>query len=413
MTTKKVVYCEMEFLQAFLRSHPVLEANDESLKLIDAWMSFYQFFCKADIILNISASEFKSLVNTNQWLFRLWKKSTENLCGLEFEKDNFPDISSIQGSNASQKELNAVFLTTKDTQECEEISRKFGVFVFNSEMAKSCNHLFCDNGTAFPDINAKDWNFIKGLTGPNTRPPINISNSMLIIDNYLLSDDIDLDYQKKLEYNLKPILQNLLPEKLAVGETYEISVFVGAKKEVPKLYDEHFNYLIKLIQQLRKDLVFCLNIFSIPQDKYQEKDSVTGEQNKFHDRSIVTNNVLINSGHGFGILRKGGKTNTPTSVSIVFPFFQTKIAWCDNSYINIMKTAHRIVSSYQNQNATYWGDDNKNNRLISFYCPPKTINTQSAVHFSVPDENNHRNGRVIGKIDLSHFKDYKRANRKF
>ncbi len=413
MTTKKVVYCEMEFLKAFLISHPVLEANDESLKLIDAWMSFYQFFCKADIILNISASEFKSLVNTNQWLFRLWKKSTENLCGLEFEKDNFPDISSLQVNEINDKELNAVYLTTKNTQECEDISRKFGVFVFNPEMAKSCNHLFCDNGTAFPDINAKDWTFIKGLTGTNTRPPINISNSMLIIDNFLLSDDADIDYQKKIKYNLKPILQNLLPEKLAEGETYDISVFVSAKKEVPNLYDGQYNYLKTLIQQLRKDLVFCLHIFSVPQDKYKEKDRATGEQNKFHDRSIVTNNVLINSGHGFGILREGGKTNTPTSVSIVFPFLQTKIAWCDNSYLNIMKIANRIVSSYQKQNVSYWGDENKNNRLISFYCPPKAINTQPTIHYSAPDENNHRNGRIIGKIDLSHFKDHKRANRKY
>ena len=131
MTTKKVVYCEISFLQAFINSHPLLEANDESLKLVDAWMSFYQFFCKADIILNISASEFKSLLNNNQWLYRLWKKSTDNQCGLEFEKDNFPDISSIQGSDANHKELNAVYLTTKDTQECEYISRKLGVFVFN------------------------------------------------------------------------------------------------------------------------------------------------------------------------------------------------------------------------------------------------------------------------------------------
>ena len=48
MIDKKVVYCEMAFLQEFLNSYPMLEPNDESLRLVDAWMSFYQFFCKSD-----------------------------------------------------------------------------------------------------------------------------------------------------------------------------------------------------------------------------------------------------------------------------------------------------------------------------------------------------------------------------
>ena len=399
MTTKKVVYCEMEFLQAYLSSQPVLEANDESLKLIDAWMSFYQFFCKADIVLNISVSEFKTLVNTNQWLFRLWKKSTENQCGLEFEKDNFPDISSIQGSNASQKELNAVFLTTKDSQECEEISRKFGVFVFNPEMAKSCNHLFCDNGTAFPDENAKDWTFIKGLTGFNVKPPINISNSMIIIDNYLLFDDENFDYQKKLNCNLKPILQNLLPEKLADDLIYDITFIVVSRSDESHLYDAQYNYLNTLIQNLRKDLKFSLSIILGQESKLNEKKK---KKFLFHDRSIVTNNVLINSGHGFGILKKDGSTNTPTSISIVFPFFQTKIAWCDNSYLNIMKTSKVVINRYLQPNINFWGDNEKENRLISFYNPSNSKQNSNTVSdlFGSVDESSHQNGRSLGKIDL-------------
>ena len=396
MSKKKIVYCEMEFLQEFLNSYPLLEPNDESLRLVDAWMSFYQFFCKADIFLNISASEFISFTHNNDWLKRLWKKSTDNQCGLEFEKDSFPDISLLNGYNADNKALNAVFLTTKEDEICNEKAKELGIFVFNPEMAKHCNHLFCDNGTAFPDEKAKDWNFMKGLIGTNVRPPINISNSMLIIDNYLLCDDTDIDYQKKLDYNLKPILQNLLPAQVAEGLVYDITFFVGARSERKNLYDAQYNYLHTMIQRLRKDLNFRLNIF-------------IGKQDKFHDRSIITNNVLINSGHGFGILRKNGETNTPTSVNIVFPFFQTKIAWCDNTYLNIIQTAKKIVDRLHQPNVTYWGEDEKDNKLISFYNPPKKESVQPVfISISIGDDDEHRNGRIIGKIDLSQIKDYRR-----
>ncbi len=395
MIKKKVVYCEMDFLQEFLNSYPLFEPNDESLRLVDAWMSFYQFFCKADIVLNISASEFKSLTNNSDWLRRIWKKSIDNQCGLEFEKDSFPDISLINGENADNKVLNAVFLTTKKDEICNEKAKELGVFVFNPEMAKHCNHLFCDSGTAFPDEKAKDWNFMRGLTGPKVRPPLNISNSMLVIDNYLLCDDADVDFQKKIDYNLKPIFQNLLPLRLAEDETYDISFFVGARSESSHLYDAQYNYLHTMIQKLRKDLKFSLNIF-------------IGKQDKFHDRSIVTNNVLINSGHGFGVLRKDGETNTPTSVNIVFPFFQTKIAWCDNTYLNIIQTAKKIVDRLHQPNINCWGEYEKVNKLISYYNPPKNVSSQP-VFFSIGgDDAEHRNGRFIGKIDLSQIKDYRR-----
>ena len=237
---------------------------------------------------------------------------------------------------------------------------------------------------------------MRGLTEPNVRPPLNISNSMLIIDNYLLCDDADVDYQKKIDYNLKPIFQNLLPSRLADGEIYDISIFVGARSETKNLYDAQYNYLHATIQRLRKDLNFSLNIF-------------IGKQDKFHDRSIVTNNVLINSGHGFGILRKNGETNTPTSVNIVFPFFQTKIAWCDNTYLNIIQTAKKIVDCLHQPNINCWGEDKKENKLISFYNPPKKASAQPILMSSVNDAE-HRNGRGIGMIDLSQIKDYRRKS---
>lgn len=395
MIEKKAVYCEMAFLNEFLNSYPSLEPNEESLKLVDAWMSFYLFFCKSDIVLDISVSEFNTLAKSNSWLFRLWKKSSEGQCGLEFEKETFPDVSKIVGGETDSRILNAVYLTTKENDECNRRSQEIGVFVLNPEMARHCNHLFCDNGSAFPDERTKDWSFIKGLLSPSVIPPINISNSMLIIDNYILYDDWDIDYQQKMDYNLKPILQNILPTRIAEGVIYEIVVFVGIRSEdVNKkdFFGASYHYLRALIERIRKDLKFRLSVF------------IGKSEDKFHDRSIVTNNVLINSGHGFGILRKGGKTNSPTSINIVFPFFQTKMAWCDRSFLNIMQTARRIIERYHEHNVDCWGDYKEGSRLISYYNSTESKKNQQDnlhVYYQVPDKDVKSGLKIIGKMDIS------------
>ncbi len=360
---KKHVFCEFEFLNEFLSSCPRLEPNKESMDLVEAWISFYNFLLKAHIILNISATELGSMINkeseskihTDSWL-QLWKSSTDGRADLEF-KDYFVDFNSIDVLN--DEVLNAVFLTMKDDSICIKKSKELGVYIFNLNLALHCNHLFCDNGHAFPCEEAKNWDFIKGLNGANCKPSIAINNSMLIIDNYLLCDDKDengkitFDYKSKLEQNLKPILQNILPIKMTKGVVYDIKFFVSAGKKKNKSYYEQYQTLQSLIKGIRNKLYFKLSIF-------------IGQKDKFHDRSIVTNNTLINSGHGFGIL-KDEKTNTPTSINIVFPFFQTKLKWCDDSYLNIMHTAKDILDRLHEPNINCWGDHQQENTIISYY----------------------------------------------
>lgn len=394
MIKHKVIYCEIEFLQSFLQSFPVINFDIESLKKIETWISFYQFICKSHIILNISKDEFVNLTNENQWFKLLWKNSTGNSEKLDFEKEAFPNIESLDGTNTNEDILNSIFLTTKDNEVCYKKSIDLGVFIFNLEMINNCDILlFKDNGTEFPTENANKWLFLNGLTKPNAIPAINISNSMIIIDNYLLCDDINgLDYQEKLKYNLRPILSILLPEKLPIGESYHITFFVGAKQSYQShLYDKQYNYILNLISEIRSKLDFKLSIF-------------IGKDAKFHDRSILTNNVIINSGYGFGILDKKGITKTPTSVNIVFPFIQTKINWCDGSYLNILKTAYKICSRLPEPNINCWGEYKELNRLIKYYNKNEKTNENSTSKNPIytPQMN------ALNKIDLSQLQKYSR-----
>jgi hypothetical protein len=342
----------------FLSSRPtLLEANDESILAMSNWVSMYQFICKSDLVLNVSSSEFGDLKNKDTWLQMLWKKSANGECGLEFvSRSAFPDVKNLEKAIANTKILNAVFLTTLDDTVCIKQSKRYGVIVLNTSLAKGCKHLFSDNGTEFPSSEAQDWNFLRGLNA--LYPALNICNSMIIVDNYLFSDNIGNGANEKLEYNLKPMFRELLPEALDEGAIFELSIFTEESKEDGvqlKGFEKQYNYISSLISKIRPKLKYKISIYT------KVKDS-------FHDRSLLTNNIWISSGHGFDIFGKAKGVKKPTSISIAFPFIQSKLLWCDGAYINVIKKANVICNRLVEYNINYWGDKDQSNRIISNYC---------------------------------------------
>lgn len=355
---RKTCYCEIEFLKEFLSSRPtLLEANDESILAMSNWVSIYQFICRTELVLNISASEFSYLKNNDAWLQMLWKKSSNGECGLEFVSQSaFPNIANLEITEADAKILNAVYLTTQNDTICIKQSKRYGVIVLNVNLAKKCCHLFSDNGTEFPNSEAQDWKFLRGLNA--LYPSLNICNCMIIVDNYLFTDSIGRGADEKLEYNLKPILRELLPESLDEGAIFELAIFTEERKEdnTPlKGFEKQYNFIRSLISRIRPKLKYKICIYA------KVKDS-------FHDRSLLTNNVWISSGHGFDIFGKTKEVKKPTSISIAFPFIQNKLLWCDGAYLNVITKANAICNRLVEKNVNYWGDKKQSNRIISNYC---------------------------------------------
>ncbi len=355
---RKTCYCEIEFLKEFLSSRPkLLEANDESISAMSNWVSMYQFICKSDLVLNISASEFGDLKNEDAWLQMLWKKSSNGECGLEFvSRSNFPDIANLVVTKEDATIFNAVYLTTQNDTICIKQSKRYGVIVLNVNLAKGCKHLFSDNGTEFPSSEAQDWNFLRGLNA--LYPSLNICNSMIIVDNYLFTDNIGNGADEKLEYNLKPILRELLPESLDEDAVFELAIFTDERKEndaPSKGFEKQYNYIRSLISKIRPKLRYKICIYT------KVKDS-------FHDRSLLTNNIWISSGHGFDIFGKTRDVKKPTSINIAFPFIQSELLWCDGAYINVLKKANAICNRLVEHNINYWGNKEPSNRIISNYC---------------------------------------------
>ena len=355
---RKTCYCEIGFLETFLSSRPTtLEPNDESILFMNNWTSLYCFISKSDLVLNISSIEFDKIKEKNEWLKMLWKKSSNGECGLDFVGNNsFPDITNLKLSNNEDKLLNAVFLTSHDDSICRRQSKLYGVIVLNVNLLKKCKHIFIDNGIEIPNTKIKNWDFLRNMN--NLFPPLNICNSMVIVDNYLFADDIGKGGDERLKYNLEPILRAVLPEKLEDGECFELAIFTGERKDEfsNKLsggYGTHYNYVCSLISRLRPKLNYRICFYS-------------KAQNDFHDRSILTNNIWISSGHGFDIFRKSGAVDKPTTINVAFPFIQSTLLWCDGSYKNVLLKAYKICDSYIKEGINYWGGE-RSNRLISNY----------------------------------------------
>lgn len=315
---RKTVYCEFAFWQAFVKACPQTpDPSERSLQYLQQWISLYCFLAKSNIIFDLTIEEFQLKAPEDQYLLSLWQKSAQGECGLKCKKNNFPYIQQLQPQHITAQQLSAVYLTMQDTEVCEVLSRQYGVVILNLQLIYNASHIFRDNGTAFPSDTAKDWNFMRGLL--KNSPRINLSNTMLIADNYLLFDN------NRIRYNLLPILKIMLPQELGNGLPYQICIFTEDKRNNLK---HSLSPLVKMIKQIRPRLDFQLMIY--------EAEDV------FHDRAIITNNMWISCGHGFDILTPNGTINKSTTINIVFPFIQSTIQWADQAYLNLISDAKKV-----------------------------------------------------------------------
>lgn len=337
---RKTVYCEYAFWQTFIKACPsVLDPSERNMQYTRQWINLYCFLAKSNIIFDLSVEEFQLQVPSDSFLLSLWQKSTEGACGLKCKKNNFPYIQNLTKEHITNNQLNAVYLTNQTTEICNSQSQRFGIIILNLQLLNKAQHIFQDSGTAFPSPLAKDWNFMRGLL--KDEPKINISNTLIITDNYLLFDN------QRIKYNLLPILKILLPYELAQDLPYQICIFTEDKRNILK---HSISPLVKMIKQIRPHLDFQLMI-------YHAADV-------FHDRAIITNNIWISCGHGFDIFTANGPIDKATTINIVYPFFQTSIQWADQAYINLLHDA-QAVDKQADLNVNYWGIRKHGNRLFN------------------------------------------------
>lgn len=316
----------------------MLNPAERNMQYMQQWIGLYCFLAKSNIVFDISLEDFQLKAPEDQYLLALWQKSAEGECGLKCKKNNFPYINALKSEHMTDQQLNAVYLTTQETDVCDRQSQRLGVIVLNIQLINNATHIFKDNGTAFPSVYAKDWNFMRGLL--KHAPKLNLSNTMIIADNYLLYDS------QKIQYNLIPILKILLPNQLDNNIPYQICFFCEDQRNMLR---NRLPQLVKIIKQIRPLLNFQLMIYDA--------------QDVFHDRAIITNNVWISCGHGFDIFSSRGPIDKATTINIVYPFLQSSIQWADQAYLNLLRDA-KAIDRHASLGENYWGVRKHGCRLL-------------------------------------------------
>ena len=403
----KTIFCEFDFLQKFLGDQPKAIAPDVgSIRQMECWLSLYKFICKSNLILNVSKEEFFRNIEIanpsgelkDSSLFLLWKHSF-----VEFRSEGFPSFNKLEIQNNDYEILNSVFLTTcEDDAFCKQVSEQYGIIVVNVNSWKSNFHLYNDNGYAIRkgDTNVKGWNFLQG-----PQKQLNICNSLIIIDGYLFDDNkkcntTTMSWQKKLDWNLKPILSQLLPKDLSNNLDLEVIIITGLMDDVS--YQDQCERVQAIINELCAETNCSINVkVSIFLNVVCSKNK-NGEDTRravFHDRCIISNNIWIGSGFGFGIFAKKEDSDEKsfpiqnTTVNVMFPFFQSHAQWVDAAYMQILNNVNDIISTNTVKGKNYWGNDYSGTcRMVTHYFGNDKKQEVETPKPQAP--------QIFGKIDL-------------
>ena len=273
----------MAFWERFSECYPreMSFPEDDALNKVKTWMELYQFLSRSRLRFDCSLDKFIDIVKKDRRLWYLWKKSTNDSDSLDF-RNSFDDLCQILIDNP------LCFLLTNIGM--GRLSRARGIIGFNSGNWPRKGDLFIDNGLSVKKDDPWNWGALK------THIPDSTSNSMIVVDNYILGNLTRLA-------NLFAFLDLLLPDSCEMD--YHLTIF-------------HFNpsaiseeELLARIVSIRPGLI----------NLRLEIIKVVGPQ-EFHDRAILTNNYWIGIGGGLDISTNSRIART-TTIDIAYPYLAT------------------------------------------------------------------------------------------
>ena len=265
---RKKVLCEVAFWRSFSECYPSLMPfpDEEAIENLKSWMELYSFMFRSNLYFDCEASQFYSLCEVDERLRYLWKKSTELDCGVNFSEGTIDN--DVLRSNPQ-----SVLLSANDRL---DETKRFGIMNITAENYQVKGFLFRENGFPLQNNQEWEWSNLSKLVSKE------MANSLLIIDNYILSTDGQFK-RTNIEDNIFKILNVLLPDSCNVP--FDLTVFyVDGNKSNEERLQQYVN-------DIRPNLEVNFNIYQLA-------------RNDFHDRTIVSNNYWISSPGGFDLLKK-------------------------------------------------------------------------------------------------------------
>lgn len=312
MNRKRHCLIELEFLEEYSKLLPTVTIPDDNIMAaIATWANLNSFISRSSLTLNCTAAQFSVGVQSDQNLKLLWKKNAGGECCIDFHNSKFDNIEDLLKQNPL-----CVLLTEHDkTNICSD----YGIININLSNFSTKAHYFKDNGVAVKMGDFWDWEEIRSVA-------CETANALLIVDNYIFKGD-----EKS---NLYKILDIILPKSLKVD--FHLTVFYIESR--PGSEDN----LKNAIKRIRPNLNIVFEFIKTT------KDANNGFKTDFHDRAILTNNLWIDLGSGFNLLRRDRlhfKAEKSTTISIAHVFFASKnINWLDSAAANLIDDANATLT---------------------------------------------------------------------
>jgi len=344
---RKNIYCEKEFLELCFLKSEVENISASDFDEYNIWRNLKKMILRSNIKLHLNVSkeylsEIKNkkpseLVYIDKKIFEVSTKRLAN--GNYLDLSNFVINDTFFEHNEDEK-LTSICLSCQSYETCKELMDSYGVLTICPENIMDFKQILSDNGMAIRknDENVKNWkNVLKYASST--------CNSIALVDNYILVD------KSLMEENLIKIFDTLLPQSLA-DIPFQISIFSTFKDgcDSKKLFET----IASKIEQLRPNLYFKLSIFKVSKDK-------------FHDRTLITNNFYISCGGGFDLFKQNKPSKT-TTVNVVYPYLNNFVHWTSTAYSNFISEVSEEFNKsteYKNEYLTGFFRGDKTNRLLN------------------------------------------------
>lgn len=363
---RKPVYCDWEFLASLLSKH------DESSCLDNSFIIDREF--ATDIQNLLLCSDVKLYLNISSDFFYNFLRDVEKKRKNALKKGKEPlltaleklaiDIDLLQQNNVlhlhfnsskiqfndsilETNQLNALFFSSESKEVCANAMKEYGIIVLCAENIHSFKYLTFDQGVALQKTELSNWN--QCLSGFEMVP----CNSLILIDNYILNDG------KSIEENLRHIFNALIPKTLNKMLSFQLTIFTTLCNDrgIPYNSASRLEQIQKILNELRPNINFNISIIKCSKDK-------------FHDRTIITNNLFIGSGGGFDLF-KNGKAQKTTTVCVFHPFLNNHTKWSRKAYSNVLNDASKVFSDTTEFDSSKMSDSfpcfsigDKRNRLL-------------------------------------------------
>ncbi len=343
---ERSVYCEMSFLK---KIQPILETpltildmDERDLRfkmLVDMLINFNLY---VDIPENDIPRDTKLYDSSNNILQKIARKKFSGTGTRIKGNQHFVSIHQIS-EHSTPEQLNSIYLTCEPDELCRQISKKYGVMIIRYDEKEDDvtpkyllkNAIMNKHIIKGRKVDGDRWGFLQELHA--------VSNSLVVIDGYILSR------KDKIDYNLRSILNKILPKE-SLSIPYNITILANEKTETNEfelcLSEAKVN-VTNIIREIRPgEFNFTLNVWSM--------------MGKEHDRWIITNNLYLSCPSGFDLIYCDKRNNSwynKSSVVHASYIYSNKEDKRDYEQL-----CQRLISLKKDENIL-WMDD-KINRLL-------------------------------------------------